>query len=129
MRATIALVVLACAIIGVTSAPFDTVITVNGPVQGVIGSQARAFRGIPYANTTGGDSRWTSPVPPPSWAPNVRMAKEDGPGCPQVCFGPSWMCPPTTSEDCLTLNVFTPLNGQTNLPVMVWFPGGNFFQG
>jgi carboxylesterase type B len=36
--------------------------------------------------------------------------------------------PETFSEDCLYLNVFTPLNG-SNLPVMVFFPGGRYEQG
>jgi para-nitrobenzyl esterase len=57
----------------------------------------------------------------------VRDAAEDGPACPQVVYpggryneggytGP-------TSEDCLTLDVFAPVNA-THAPVMVWIFGG-----
>lgn len=40
-------------------------------------------------------------------------------------------CPTVTSEDCLTLNVFTPLAETITkpLPVMVFIPGGRFEQG
>ena len=33
------------------------------------------------------------------------------------------------SEDCLTLNIWTPAkSGEQKLPVMVWIPGGGFTQ-
>lgn len=55
----------------------------------------------------------------------------DGPGCPQHCELPPHTCPPTQSEDCLILNVFSPA-GSTNtsmLPVMLFIHGGNYKQG
>lgn len=40
-------------------------------------------------------------------------------------------CPDTTSEDCLTLNIFTPahMDPSQPAPVMVFLPGGRFEQG
>ena len=40
-------------------------------------------------------------------------------------------CPKTTSEDCLTLNVYTPIgfSESSKFPVMVYLPGGRFEQG
>jgi carboxylesterase type B len=39
------------------------------------------------------------------------------------------VCPPTTSEDCLLLNVFTPLGAAASLPVLVFLHGGAFRDG
>eukprot|EP00026_Physarum_polycephalum_P008103 Phypoly_transcript_08181.p1 GENE.Phypoly_transcript_08181~~Phypoly_transcript_08181.p1 ORF type:complete len:509 (+),score=48.86 Phypoly_transcript_08181:192-1529(+) len=41
---------------------------------------------------------------------------------------PKGICPVVTSEDCLYLNVWTPSNSTGPLPVMVFFPGGNYRQ-
>ena len=43
---------------------------------------------------------------------------------------PAILCPKTVSEDCLFLNVFTPLTATptSKLPVMVFFHGGNFIK-
>jgi len=40
------------------------------------------------------------------------------------------VCPESVSEDCLTLNVYTPSSvpAGTLLPVMVFIPGGRFEQ-
>jgi acetylcholinesterase/cholinesterase len=59
----------------------------------------------------------------------------DPPGCPQslpcdLPF-PSLLCPKTVTEDCLFLNLFSPLSAlpDSRLPVMVFFHGGNFLRG
>ena len=57
-------------------------------------------------------------------------ATKFGPGCPQLCNLPPHTCPQTQSEDCLTLNIYTPPNITSDLlPVVFYIPGGRFEQG
>ena len=98
-----------------------------GAVRGVANALAREFRAIPYAAPA---VRFAPPAAPLPWG-GVRDATADGPGCPQNCTEPAGVCPPTTSEDCLLLNVFTPLGATplSNLPVLIFFHGGAFRDG
>eukprot|EP01100_Stratorugosa_tubuloviscum_P003058 TRINITY_DN1724_c0_g1_i3.p1 TRINITY_DN1724_c0_g1~~TRINITY_DN1724_c0_g1_i3.p1 ORF type:complete len:535 (+),score=239.08 TRINITY_DN1724_c0_g1_i3:64-1668(+) len=91
--------------------------------------KARAFLGIPFAAPPVGDLRWKEPQPPKSWSGNL-WARNYQAGCPQVCNLPPYTCPTNFSEDCLTLNVFTPRQEYLKTPksVLVFFPGGNFQQ-
>src|SRR5262245_17642507 len=99
------------------------VATDKGPVRGVATGEMQAFLGIPYAAAPIGDLRWRPPQEHPAWR-GVRDASEFGAHCPQVA---SPYGKPSTSEDCLFLNVFAP--GKTNqgrphlLPVMFWMHG------
>ncbi|UJR32516.1 hypothetical protein I4U23_019978 [Adineta vaga] len=104
--------------------------TAYGDVLGVETDTARIFYGIPFAQPPVGNLRWNRPVPVSSWAPNVLNATTRAPACPQPpCGGiPSLLCPTTFSEDCLYLNIFTPLQRNsssttTSLPVMIFIPG------
>ena len=87
----------------------------------------RVFKGIPYAAPPVGELRWRAPQPAPAWT-GVRRAYEFGRACPQ---GPSKDIPlADMSEDCLTLNVWSPgRRPGTRLPVMVWLHGGAFENG
>lgn len=62
----------------------------------------------------------------PLLTPVVNTATTDGPGCPQVCTLPPGGCPPIMSEDCLLMNIYTPLGASAgdNLPVMIFIHGG-----
>ena len=105
------------------------VATDTGPVRGVATGTMQEFRGIPYAAAPVGDLRWRPPQEPERWH-GVRGATSFGAHCPQVAtpYGT-----PSTAEDCLFLNVFTP--AKTNegrahlLPVMVWIHGGGLVVG
>ncbi|OJJ50088.1 hypothetical protein ASPZODRAFT_128698 [Penicilliopsis zonata CBS 506.65] len=109
-----------------------TVRIATGLVQGVPSehnARVTVYRGIPYAASTAGENRWREPQPPAPWE-GVRVADKFGPVCPQIPAGSmSW------SEDCLSLNVWTPGSeegGETKtqkLPVLVWIYGGRFTSG
>lgn len=93
--------------------------------------EIEVFRGLPYAAPPEGPLRWRPPAPAPAWQ-GVRDATRFGPACPQR--GPKGEAdlvrrggaPEPTSEDCLTLNVWTraELAGKA-APVMVWLHGGS----
>ena len=102
-------------------------VTFNGPVRGTVSAAGiREFLGIPYATPPIADLRWRPPVDHARWL-GVRDATRFANHCPQTAsaFGI-----PSTSEDCLFLNVFTP--GEPAIrphPVMVWIHGGSLLVG
>ena len=60
----------------------------------------------------------------------VRAASAYSPACPQIGNYPADARQERTSEDCLTLNVWTPAaTSSAKLPVMVWIHGGGLMNG
>jgi para-nitrobenzyl esterase len=106
--------------------------TRSGPIRCTAASDVTVFKGVPYAAAPVGERRWRPPAPPPSWTA-VRDATKFGPQCPQAARGGRVASAETarpSSEDCLTLNVWTPASSSDDgLPVMVWFHGGGFAAG
>jgi para-nitrobenzyl esterase len=98
-----------------------------GRVQGKQEGDIRTFLGIPYAAPPVGSLRWREPMPAATWK-GVRQATVFGPHCMQPpVFADMIFRDPGPSEDCLTLNVWTPAKDKsTKLPVMVWIYGGGY---
>jgi para-nitrobenzyl esterase len=103
----------------------------DGILLGTVNASTRQFLDIPYAAPPTGGLRFRPPQPAVPW-PGIRNATQAGDICPQPgAFG-------NVSEDCLTLNVYTPASPPAgasptarsgHLPVMVWFYGGGYFEG
>lgn len=127
----------------------EPVATLYGPVIGVVTSETKAFRSIPYAAPPIGELRWQSPQPPTPWDTS-HNANEYGPACWQPTTGSGndqfldmlldgsgmgrlkkgllnvgmSLSGANVSEDCLTLSIISPLNVTERLPVMFWIHGG-----
>ncbi|GGQ52574.1 carboxylesterase/lipase family protein [Couchioplanes azureus] len=97
-----------------------------GLVRGTLHDGYRTFHGIPYAAPPTGDLRWRPPQPVAPW-PDVREADAPGPACKQN--SPGHGGPRSGAEDCLYLNVTTPLGKPHRRPVVVWLHGGSFQTG
>jgi para-nitrobenzyl esterase len=123
------IVAFALTLIGAISTPRaladnTAIMTSNGPVKGVSIFGVEGYLGIPYAVPPVGSLRWMPPVPSRRFRPGVFQANHFSHSCTQPGFG---------SEDCLTLNVFTPNiknnSDRKSLPVMVWIHGGGLITG
>jgi para-nitrobenzyl esterase len=103
------------------------VATDTGSIKGAISGGIRAFRGIPYAAAPVGPLRWKPPQAHARWK-GVLQTTQFGSSCPQT-LGPFGV--PSTDEDCLFLNVYTPTSAKpaSKLPVMFWIHGGSLISG
>jgi para-nitrobenzyl esterase len=88
------------------------------------------FLGVPFAQPPVGQLRWKAPQPLEPWR-GVKQAKKFGPRPVQSnIFGDMISRSDGISEDCLYLNVWTPMRyDKKNLPVLVYFYGGGFVAG
>ncbi len=104
--------------------------TSAGTLSGGVENGSRVFKGIAYAAPPVGARRWKLPEPALPWD-GVRPATTFGPACIQPSaseanvyardIGP-------TSEDCLSVNVWTPPHASA-APVFVWIHGGSLRSG
>ncbi|KDN34335.1 hypothetical protein RSAG8_12566, partial [Rhizoctonia solani AG-8 WAC10335] len=116
---------------GVVAAAQTNAPTIKGSGVTYIGGRnstggTEYFLSIPFAKPPTGSLRFKPPVAwTPSGANPTINATTYGPSCPQGIpdFAGS------TSEDCLTLDIWKPTNITEKLPVMVWIYGGGFYFG
>ncbi len=111
----------------VDAGPGPTLVqTDHGPVQGTMLDTTRRFAGIPFAAPPVGALRWKPPADPAAWTKPLQ-ATNLGPACTGISLsgGPAT----GTSEDCLTINVWTPLEKTAHAPVLLWIYGGGFVGG
>jgi para-nitrobenzyl esterase len=100
----------------------------NAELQGLMQDRIVSFEGIPYAQPPVGTNRFRPPIPIPNLSGTIN-ATRFGKSCLQQASSPFFTIPDEeTSEDCLFMNVYTPIN-RTNLPVFVWVYGGSFSSG
>ncbi len=113
--------------------------TSSGRVRGAMIEGVAAFKTIPYGAPTSGANRFMPPKPPVPWVETrdtfdyTGHAPQEGlrpPTRPELAdFSGAPDTSPET-EDCLTLNVWSPsLGSAAKKPVMVWFHGGAFSYG
>ncbi|WP_436127926.1 carboxylesterase/lipase family protein [Acidovorax sp. LjRoot117] len=100
-----------------------------------------AWKGLPFAKPPVGDLRWQPPAEPAAWT-GERDATRFGSACLQMgrLYGPGannrfddtigqTLGTPVGNEDCLTLNIWRPANGDNNLPVLLFLHGGSGISG
>jgi para-nitrobenzyl esterase len=102
--------------------------------RGDVQDGIHVYRGIPYGAPTGGGARFSAPQPLKPRG-GILEARRFGDQCPQNAppLPPqwsSWQANVGESEDCLTLNIWTPALGDGGKrAVLVWLHGGGFMSG
>lgn len=112
------------------TAPVPTLVTTaDGQLRGQIVGNVVAFKGVPFAAPPLGPLRWREPMPVKHWS-DTRDALAYGPPCAQAAMDWNNNVAAKSSEDCLYLNVWTPVHRDGKaLPVMIFFPGGAYHGG
>ncbi len=107
--------------------------TREGPVIGrALGNGVACFLGVPYGGPTDGVQRFRAPEPAPARTEPLDASRY-GPACPQGADAMRDDDPASTnglglsfSENCLSLNIWTPACDGKKRPVLVWMHGGAF---
>lgn len=105
--------------------------TGHGRVRGTSIGAVCSFKAIPYARPPLGRLRFRPPLAAEPWTGEID-ATRFGPMAPQrISPLDAWLGAGRAeqSEDCLTLNLWTPGLDGARRPVMVWIHGGGFVNG
>lgn len=107
------------------------------PTSSTLPRDVEAWRGIPYAQSTGGENRFRPPVPLPT--PNAAAASQEvvsASGFGEICPGSiARVKGIREGEDCLNLNVYRQRkpgggeDGGAKMPVLIYVHGGAFNSG
>lgn len=101
--------------------------TTAGTVAGLRdGEGLSVFRGVPYARPPVGELRFAAPRPALPWR-GVRDATTFGPSVPQS--GPLPVPGAAAGDEWLTVNIWSPGQDASALPVLVWIHGGAYAAG
>lgn len=104
----------------------------DGRLIGLRRKGVGCWRGIPYATPPLGALRFRAPQAPEPW-PGLRDARSFGASAAQPSSPAERLLGlgghVASSEDCLTLNVWSRGPGGLSRPVMVWVHGGSFLTG
>jgi len=113
-----------------TAQGFVVAKTRHGKLRGVRTDGVEIYRGVPYAGPVSGTNRFKPAPPLASWT-GIRDALDPGPPSIQPQQGGTFglKLPTEPSEDCLTLNVWTPASDARRRPVMLYNHGGGFTTG
>ena len=127
---------IAISIVLLAGAPADA--ASSDPVVKVSGGEIRgrlmtaggaSFKGVPYARPPLGERRWRIPQAVEPWA-GIREAEAFGPPCTQRIADWNAQEAQGNQEDCLYLNVWTPVwPAGSPKAVMVWLHGGGNWGG
>uniref|UniRef100_UPI003F494CEE carboxylesterase/lipase family protein n=1 Tax=Ensifer adhaerens TaxID=106592 RepID=UPI003F494CEE len=99
--------------------------TAGGTVSGYATETLNVFKGIPYGADTGASGRFKAPSAVNAWKDKL-IARAVGDPCYQINDDwKGWTDDRAGSEDCLRLNVWSPI-GAKNKPVMVFLHGGGY---
>lgn len=103
--------------------------TTSGAFRGETRGGVTSYLGMPYAQAPVGALRFRAPQPVQAKA-GVTDAKAFGPASVHTVGSAGWIYTPeeVQSEDCLSVNVWTP-ERQGRAPVIVWLHGGGFRAG
>ncbi|KAH6923671.1 hypothetical protein HPB50_004563 [Hyalomma asiaticum] len=103
--------------------------TVGGKRIKVLDRELEVYRGIPYAQPPLGPLRFRPPQPHEGWE-GVLDATSRRTGCPQAVLVPVLTAGLQLTEDCLHLNIWTPVTRrQERVPVLVSIHAGGFSYG
>jgi para-nitrobenzyl esterase len=109
--------------------------TQAGRVRGLLKDGVHQFWCVPYGAPTGGANRFMPPQAPAAWSGikdhfEITWAAPMEPGGQEPAPVVTALNRLTAqSEDCLTVNVFTPALDNRPRPVMIWMHGGGFSAG
>jgi para-nitrobenzyl esterase len=123
------MVIAAAQVAGVSVAVGQQAWTESGAISGIRESGLSVYKGVPFAAPPVGDLRWRPPAPVTPWT-GTRETNAFASACMQTGVSMPGETPPSVSEDCLYLNIWTPAkSAQERLPVIVWIYGGGYING